>query len=401
MGKLIVLPSWCGSLGGTTVSLSMMVRGFEQCGASEQLCVLVQSGSLMENYLQHLGHGSCLQPIAASNQHQFFKLAFRWVNKQNRHWPLLLENCSSRYLLPTLALAAPALRFSSRPVYHVFRDLTHSHNPLGNLFRKFVFTCLSPGVICNSHFTAQAIGKHLIPEIQGILYPPVDRERFSPRSRATTLPPPGLQPILDSRAKIMLTPSRISQPGHINDKNLRGLILVLAKLKELGYHYHGVIIGQDYSPGKLQTHILLELAEKLAVSERLTILPATFAIEDYYQYADVVVTLAPREPFGRTVVEAIACGVPVVGSNTGGIGEILGNFAPQWTVDPYEPITVAQTIIRLAGDPNTSSLLARGQKWVESYCSPIKYAKKMMEIVKLNSPLTTLEQPISTLATER
>ena len=387
MDKLIVLPSWCSSLGGTTVSLSMMVKGFEQCSTYDNLCVLVQSGSLMEDYLRNLGYGDCLQSITASNQHQFLKLALRWVSKQNRHWPLLLENCTFRYLLPTLALAVPALRFSGRPVYHVFRDLAYSYNPLGNLFRKFVFTCLSPIAICNSHFTAQAIGKYLIPEIQWILYPPVDRERFNPVFTNNS-PPPGLQPILDSGAKIILTPSRISEPEHINDKNLRGLILVLAKLKELGYHYHGVIIGQDYSPDKLQTRTLRELSEQLAVSERLTILPPSFVIEDYYRYTDVVVTLAPREPFGRTVVEAIACGVPVVGSNTGGIGEILGNFAPQWTVDPFEPMAVAQTTIRLVSDPNTSSLLTQGQKWVESHCSPLEYAKKIMEIVNLNSSTT-------------
>ena len=400
MGKLIVLPSFCSSLGGMTVSLSIMVKGFEQCGFSDQLCILVKSGSLMEDYLQHLGYGYCLQPIPASNEEQFFKRAFRWVSKQSSNWPLLLENCSSRYLLPTLALSVPALRFSGRPVYHLFRDLAHSSNPLGNLFRKLVFTFLAPGAICNSQFTAQAIGKQLIPEIQGILYPPVDQERFSPRP-PTNPPPPGLQPILDSGAKILLTPSRISKPGHINDKNLRGLILVLAKLKELGDHYHGVIIGQDTSRGKLQTRALLELAEQLAVSERLTILPPSFAIENYYQYADVLVTLAPREPFGRTVVEAIACGKPVVGSNTGGIGEILRNFAPQWTVDPDQPMAVAQTIIRLAREPNTSSVLAQGQKWVESHCSPVEYAKKIIEIVNLNSPTTNQEQPTSTLAAKR
>ena len=400
MRKLIVLPSWCDSLGGMTVSLSMTIGGFEQLGIGEQLCVLVKSDSLMENYLQQLSQGSCLQIIKAPNHRQFFQLAFRWVAEQNRHWPLLLENCSSRYLLPTLAMAAPKLRFSGRPVYHIFRDLAHSYNPLGNLFRKCVFSCLSPGAICNSHFTAQAISKNLMPKIQGILYPPVDSERFSDRPPLDS-PPPGLQPILDSGAKIMLTPSRISQPTHVNDKNLRGLILVLAKLKELGHHYHGVIIGEDYSPNKLHTRTLLELAEQLAVSERLTILPSTFAIEDYYQYADVVVTLAPREPFGRTVVEAISCDVPVVGSNTGGIGEILGNFAPQWTVDPYASMAVAQTIIRLANDSNTSSLLAQGQKWVESHCSPVEYAKKMMEIVNLPSPTTSHEQTISTLAAKR
>ena len=400
MDKLIILPSWCGSLGGTTVSLSIMVRGFEQCGVSEQLCVLVQSGSLMEEYLQYLGHGYCLQPISASNQRQFLNLAFRWVNRQNRRYPLLLENFSSCYLLPTLALATPELRFSGRPVYHVFRDLAHSHNPWGNLFRKFVFACLAPNAICNSNFTAQAINKQFIPKIQDILYPPVNRERFQERSNNNSLPP-ALQSILESGAKIVLTPSRISQPGQINDKNLRGLIAVLAKLKELGHHYHGVIIGQDCSPNKLQTQILLKLAENLAVRERLTILSPTFAIEDYYQYANVMVTLAPREPFGRTVVEAISCGVPVIGSNTGGIGEILSNFAPEWTVNPYDSNAVAQTIINLDRASNTSELLDRGQKWIESHCSPVRYAKKIIEIVKLNSPVISQEQSTNTLAATR
>ena len=400
MGTIIVLPSWCGSLGGMSVSLSMMIAGFAQLQSLDRICVLVKSDSLLENYLHHLGQGVCLQPITAANGHQFYQRALSWVARQPRDYPLLLENCTNRYLLPILGRNIPRLKLSGRQVYHVFRDSAYSYNPWGNLLRKVVFTCLAPGAICNSQFTAQSVAKHLRLKIQGILYPPVDRERFSDRL-IKTAPPPELQPILASGAKIMLTPSRISEPGHINDKNLRGLIRVLANLKELGCHYHGVIIGQDYSPDKLQTRTLRELAKQMAVSERLTILPPSFAIEDYYRYADLVVTLAPREPFGRTVVEAIACGVPVVGSNTGGIGEILGNFAPQWTVDPNKPMAVAQTIIRLARDPNTSSVLAQGQEWVESYCSPVEYARKIMEIVNLNSPTTNQEQPLSTLVAKR
>ncbi|MDJ0569301.1 MAG: glycosyltransferase family 4 protein [Pleurocapsa sp. MO_192.B19] len=395
MGKIIILPSWCGSLGGMTVSLSMTIAGFAQLESLDRICVLVRSDSLLENYLQQLGQGACLEPIAAANGHQFYQRALSWVARQPRDYPLLLENCTSRYLLPILGRNIPRLKLSRRRVYHVFRDLAYSHNLGGKLLRQAVFICLAPGAICNSQFTAQSVAKHLRLKIQGILYPPVDRGRFCDRLNKTKAPQE-LQPILDSGAKIMFTPSRISEPGHINDKNLRGLILVLAKLKEMGNHYHGVIIGQDYSPDKLHTRTLLELAQKLNVSERLTILPPSFAIEDYYQHADVVVTLAPREPFGRSVVEAISCGVPVVGSNTGGIGEILGNFAPQWTVDPDEPMAVAQTIIRLAGDSNTSSLLAQGQKWVESHCDPLEYAKKMMEIVNFNSSATRQEQTLST-----
>lgn len=409
MNKLIILPSWCESLGGMTVSLSMTIAGFAKLESLDRICVLVKSDSLLENYLRQLGQGACLQPIAAANGHQFYQRALTWVARQPRDYPLLLENCTNRYLLPILGRNIPRLKISGRRVYHVFRDLASSHNLGGKLLRKSVFTYLAPGAICNSQFTAQSVTKHLGLKVHGILYPPVDRGRFRDCAKYTsqaecltkTEPPVELQPILDSGAKIMLTPSRISEPGQINDKNLRGLILVLSKLKELGYYYHGVIIGQDYSPNKLYTRTLLELAEQLAVSERLTILPPTFAIEDYYRYADVVVTLAPREPFGRTVVEAIACGVPVVGSNTGGIGEILSNFATEWAVKPTDPIAAAEAIVRLETAPNTSNLLAQAQQWVEAHCSPVEYAKKMIEIVNLNFPTTSQEQTISTLAAKR
>ncbi|WP_366511465.1 hypothetical protein, partial [Moorena sp. SIO4A1] len=44
--KLMVLPGACNSLGGTLVSLLLLAKGFEQCGASEHLIIIVRSGSL-------------------------------------------------------------------------------------------------------------------------------------------------------------------------------------------------------------------------------------------------------------------------------------------------------------------------------------------------------------------
>jgi glycosyltransferase involved in cell wall biosynthesis len=390
MDKLIILPSWCESLGGMTVSLSMTIAGFAQLQSLDRIRVLVRADSLLESYLQQAGQRDCLESITAVDGLEFYQRGLNWVARQPQDYPLLLENCTNRYLLPILGRNIPRLKLSRRRIYHFFRDLAYSHNFWGQLLRQAVFTGLAPGAICNSKFTAQSLVKHLPLKIQGVLYPPVDQERFHPALTKTTAPPE-LQPILNSGAKIMLTPTRISEPGHINDKNLRGLILVLSKLKQLGYHYHSVIIGQDYSPGKFNTCALQEFARELGVSERLTILPPTFAIENYYQYADVVVTLSPREPFGRTVVEAIACGVPVVGSKTGGIGEILGNFAPQWTVDPDDSMAVAQTIINLAQDSNVPLLQTQGQQWVASHCSPVEYVKKLMAIVNLDFPVTRQE----------
>lgn len=381
MRKLLVLPGDCTGMGGASVSLSLTIRGFERCGASEHLCVLVQSGTLLEEYLRQAGHGFCLQPIQARNLPQFAKRALRWVSEQPRGWPLLLENFTDRKLLPTIIWTAPALCLSRRPVYHIFRDQARSYNSLGNLVRNLAFACLSPHVLCNSQFTAKYIHGRL-GNVQAILYPPVDGSQFN-ACLPTGSAPRELQPIISSGARVMLTPSRITAPEKVNDKNLRTLILVLAQLKSTGHNYHGVVIGQDSSPGRHWTRALLEQAECLGVADRFTVLPPTFAIEDYYKYADVVITLAPREPFGRIVVEAIACGVPVVGSQTGGIGEILHHFAPEWTVDPNDPVAAAEAIVRIAADPETLNVLTQGQRWVEAHCSAVGYARRMMEIVGL------------------
>ncbi len=380
--KLIIIPAYCNSLGGTTVSLLMLAIGFDRTQASDQLCILIRKGSFMEKYFKDAGQESCIELIEADNSNEFLKSALRWVNKQPKHYPLLLDNLVWRSYLPILTLFAPSLRLSGRQIYHFCHDLALSHNKLGYLARKVAFTSLAPGAICNSQFTASHI-RGLMPDIRGILYQPVDLEKFN--QKANNTPPDALKPIIDSGARIMLTPSRINKPGIINDKNLRSLIPVLAHLNQMGGNYHAVVMGEDQSPENIYSQDLLESATNEGVADRFTILPPALNIEDYYKHADIVVTLAPREPFGRTVVEAIACGVPVVGSNTGGINEILQNFAPEWTVNPDNFVEVAQTIMNVAQNLNTKDLLSKGNDWVYANCSLSSYAIGMMQFTGLSS----------------
>ncbi|MBW4615376.1 MAG: glycosyltransferase [Desmonostoc vinosum HA7617-LM4] len=379
MRKLIILPGTCDVLGGTLVTLSLLIKGFEQYG-TEAFCVLVHANSTMEKYLQTLGLGAYLQLIPAPSKAEYLKQALQWVNQQPKDYPLLLDNCVERVLLPTLLMAAPTLRWSGRSIYHFCHDLALSYNYLGFLLRKLSFTIIAPQAICNSEFTAIHI-RRLIPKIRGIMYQPVDTKRFN-NQVSFSIPTP-LELILKSPAKLILTASRITQPGVINDKNLRILIPILAHLKANGHFYYSVVIGEDKSPGKIYTQELLESAKQAGVADRFCVLPSTFAIEDYYKHADVVVTLAPREPFGRTVVEAIACGVPVIGSRTGGIGEILSHFAPEWMVEPNDPVAAAEAIVRVAHDPNTPKLIAKGISWVENFCNVQTYTRKLIELTDI------------------
>lgn len=57
------------------------------------------------------------------------------------------------------------------------------------------------------------------------------------------------------------------------------------------------------------------------------------SMADLYALADVVVSTSTRpESFGRTVVESLAVGTPVIGYNHGGVGESLNEIFPQGKV---------------------------------------------------------------------
>ncbi len=366
-------------MGGTLITSSSLIKGFEILGLSSQILFLVRAHTIMEDYFTTQGQESYFISIKSSTQKDFFGKALQWVNKQPTSWPLFLDNTVAKALLPTLFMSSLRLRFSNRNVYHFFHDLALSYRPLGFVFRKIIFTLLSPKSICNSYFTSEYIN-NLVPERVGeILYQPVDLERFSAQS--FSMVPEGLKPILENGSRIILTPSRITKPGIINDKNLRALIPVLKILKSQENHYHLVIIGEDNTQEKTFVQQLLAQAQEAGVANSLTILPPVFNIEDYYQHADIVLTLAPREPFGRIVVEALACGIPVIGSNTGGIGEILNNFSPNWAVFPDNPDAVAKAVMATIDDPETPAILLDAQQWIRENCSVLHYADAIRKIV--------------------
>jgi glycosyltransferase involved in cell wall biosynthesis len=378
--KLLIVPGACDALGGTLVTLSLLIKGFTEQGRTNSIKVVASTGSVMERYLKAAGQEAFLEVVPGIDKKDFLKNALAWVAQQPISWPLLLDNCVERSLLSSLILAAPKLRLSGRPIYHFCHDLALSYNAMGYWSRKLAFGLLSPKALCNSNYTKSHI-QTFVPNVAGVLYQPVDLEKFKPRLRSQTQPPPSsLLPMIASGARIMLTPSRINLAGIVNDKNLRGLIPVLAELKQRGAFYHGVVIGEDRSPGQTNSKALVEEAERLDVADRFTILPPTFEIADFYRYANVVVSLAPREPFGRVVVEAIACGIPVLGSCTGGISEILSQVAPNWRVSPNAPSEIAQAILSIAADPQTQTILQTARSWVEEHCSVARYAHDMMKL---------------------
>ena len=78
---------------------------------------------------------------------------------------------------------------------------------------------------------------------------------------------------------------------------------------------------------------LMTLAGTLGVADAVVASPATDRIAEAYAASDLVLQLSSKpEAFGRTVIEALAVGAPVVGWDHGGVGELLQQLQPAGAV---------------------------------------------------------------------
>ncbi len=70
-----------------------------------------------------------------------------------------------------------------------------------------------------------------------------------------------------------------------------------------------------------------------------------------YSAADVFVIPSVQEAFGQTALEAMACGTPVIGSDVGGIPELVRHGVTGYLVPPLDPLKLREALIGLMGDP--------------------------------------------------
>lgn len=102
-----------------------------------------------------------------------------------------------------------------------------------------------------------------------------------------------------------------------------------------------------------------------------------------YHAIDVFVHLADPEGFGLTVVEAMACGIPVVAYRWGGVAEILEDGASGFLVEPGSLKAAAQAVEHLLVDEKERHAIGeRGRAVCEERYGLERYARTIASLIR-------------------
>ena len=159
----------------------------------------------------------------------------------------------------------------------------------------------------------------------------VDAQRFQPLPPDTMRCELGLQ-----GAPIVMTVGNLQE-----HKGQRLVLDAFAQLRQVRSHARLVIIGDGPDRGLLEKQ-----AERLGVRTAVTFtgtLPNT-ALARWYSAADVLVLASSREGWPNVLLEAMACGTPVVASAVGGIPEAVQSVKVGRVVAERSPAAFANAI---------------------------------------------------------
>jgi glycosyltransferase involved in cell wall biosynthesis len=148
---------------------------------------------------------------------------------------------------------------------------------------------------------------------------------------------------------------------------------VLAKLDEKGFtNWKFIWVGGGDFESRAQ-----QLAEELGLSDRVNLLgfvPWDDALK-YLHTSDLFLLNSLSEGMPRSVIEAIACGLPVIGTDVGGVSELLHQDD---IVEPMQDDILADKLYEVLTDPERlTEMSKRNLKTSEAFSTENLHARKL------------------------
>lgn len=160
-------------------------------------------------------------------------------------------------------------------------------------------------------------------------------------------------------------------------KNIEVIVNAMTKLLDLNFVF--VQVGGQFTKSQLSLIESLNLHRKVL---QIASVPED-VLKSWYQLADVFVFPSLYEGFGLPILEAMACGVPVICANSTSLPEVAGDAA--WQIDPLDPAAVAQAILTVITDLTRAETMrqrgleqARTFSWERTACETLSVYNRVL-----------------------
>lgn len=170
---------------------------------------------------------------------------------------------------------------------------------------------------------------------------------------------------------------------------VKGFDTLLPAVKQLAQDYPDlkfrlIIAGEDEQGGNGYRKVLARKIKAKNIEDKVTLLgsvPQTKVLE-LMQSSDGFVLASKHEPLGVVYMEAMSCGLPTLGTDAGGVSELIDNGEDGLLVPPNETNALAQMMQRVMVSPQLrSSLGQKGRKKIQKHFSSSRSAKLMSDIL--------------------
>lgn len=254
---------------------------------------------------------------------------------------LIHANSIRAGLVATIATA----RLSMPVVWHLHDELP-SH-PLSTFIRLFAllasrsrFLAVSNAVSKNFRGSVAPLQKRLT-----VILNAIDETRFTPDARERTFKRVELG-VENAECVVGIVGQITPRKGQL--ELVRAFANVLKELPKAVLIVVGAPLfnrDQDYAD------LVIESARKLGIANSVRMLGPRSDVASIMQTLDLLVVNSTVEPFGLVAVEAMACGTPVIATNTGGLPEIIEHERTGWLIPARDERALAAAIVTLTNRP--------------------------------------------------
>ncbi len=297
-------------------------------------CHVISAGGEMVSNILATGATHISRPIGNKSWSFFYEIF--WLKRHLLAHPVDIVHVHSRLPAWVAYFAIKLIPEPQRPkIVSTFHG-TYSINPYSKVMTQ------GDRLIAVSDYAKEYMIKHFpstVVEKISVIHNSVDAQKYNPSYK------PSLDWLKEWKRKfpefegkfLLCLPARVTRL-----KGIEHLVPLVKNLLDRGIPVHALIVGEC---SKKKRRFKREIEKKIAragISNAITWMGLRRDLRDITCVCDVTISLTLRpESFGKTTLEALSLGRPVIGYEHGGVGEQLRYFLPEGCSPTGDPLAMA------------------------------------------------------------